>query len=67
MLLVPVELVAPIVDDVEATALLLLQTAPNTLLPDEVVEPLDAFEFPAPPVTAIKSSSLISLTPKVLW
>jgi hypothetical protein len=59
--------IVPIVDDVEAAALLLLQTAPNTLLPDEVVELLDAFELPAPPVTAIKSSSLISLTPKVLW
>jgi hypothetical protein len=67
MLLVPVELVAPLVDDVEAAELLLLQTAPNTLLPDETVEPLDAYEIFAPPVTAIKSSSLISLTPKVLW
>ncbi len=59
--------VAPIVDDVEAAALVLLQVAPNTVLPNEVVEPLDGFELPAPPVTAIKSSSLISLTPKVLW
>jgi hypothetical protein len=59
--------VAPIVDDVEAAALLILQAAPDTLLPDEVVALLDAFELPAPPVTAIKSSSLISLTPKVLW
>ena len=67
MLLVPVRLIAPIGDDVEVAALLLLQTAPDTLLPDETVEPLDAYELPAPPVTAIKSSSLISLTPKVLW